>query len=216
MNKKFLYILGGLIIIIFGRGFFLFQEEKDEPLEITDISDFEDSGGSVEVVPILEDGTEIAFPDLDREVFFAENTPDDYRIKMEENIRSLQDELKKNNRYLDGWINLGLHYKEIGDYKGAEEAWLYAGFIGPAQSVSFGNLGVLYGYYIHDNEKAEKYLLKAIEISPKDLYLYQQAADFFREGLRDPVKERKILEDAIANAPTEADAEHFRVQLEEL
>ena len=42
------------------------------------------------------------------------------------------------------WINLGTVRKSAGDYKGAEEVWVYVSKLYPTSSVPFDNLGSLY------------------------------------------------------------------------
>lgn len=62
-----------------------------------------------------------------------------------------------------GWMDLGAIKSMFGDYKGAEEAWLYAGLITPNQSRSFFSLGDLYWNRLQEYEKAEWAYLSAIE-----------------------------------------------------
>ena len=61
---------------------------------------------------------------------------------------------------MENWLVLGVYRKMIGDYESAKEVWEYASAIRPQNSVSFNNLGELYAYYLKDNAKAEKIILK--------------------------------------------------------
>lgn len=54
-----------------------------------------------------------------------------------------------------GWYDLGSIKSVFGDYKGAEDAWLYATAISPNQARSLMNLGDLYWNKTKNYEKAE-------------------------------------------------------------
>ena len=75
-------------------------------------------------------------------------------------IQDLSSQLKKDSDNLENWLVLGVYRKMIGDYESAKEVWEYASAIRPQNSVSFNNLGELYAYYLKDNAKAEKIILK--------------------------------------------------------
>lgn len=88
--------------------------------------------------------------------------------------------LEKNPDTLDGWLRAGVIKKFFGDYAGARDIWEYAGLVRPKNSVSFFNLGGLYGYYLKDFSKAEKNYKKAIGNSPHDAFQYIALADFYK------------------------------------
>lgn len=113
----------------------------------------------------------------------------------------------------DSWIALGLYRKESDDYKGAEEAWKYASALSPADPQPYDNLGVLYGYYLHNNALAEQNILTAIEKAPLMTMYYLRAVEFYREVLKDTAKARSIVEQGLKLAPQNSDLLALRVEL---
>lgn len=81
---------------------------------------------------------------------------------------------------VDDWIAVGVIKKFFNDYEGARDAWEYAGVLYPGNALSFANLGNLYGFYLHDNTKAESNLKKAIANDPYQTAYYIGLADFYK------------------------------------
>lgn len=140
-------------------------------------------------------------PDLDRRVDIPSSIPSAQREEMTDKINDILALLKQDPDLFNEWLDLGLLRKSVEDYEGARQAWEYASVIRPKNSLSFSNLGVLYGYYLGKPILAEKNYLKAIENSPKLPYLYVQVADFYAEVLSDPEKARAILKRGISEIP---------------
>lgn len=63
-------------------------------------------------------------------------------------------------------LTMGATKKEVGDYKGAEQAWLWASKIQPNAYPPYSNLGYLYFHHFQDFEKAEQAYLKVIDTAP--------------------------------------------------
>lgn len=93
--------------------------------------------------------------------------------------------VKENPDYFNGWINVGVLKKVIGDYTGAADAWEYAGVIRPLNSLSFANLGELYWRYIHDFPKAETNLNISIKNKPDDVQTYVTLSDLYFYSLKE-------------------------------
>jgi tetratricopeptide (TPR) repeat protein len=110
-------------------------------------------------------------------------------------------DLKTDPYSFDKWLNLGSVRQMAEDYVGAEEVYLFANELSPNNSVAFHNLGYLYGYYLHDNVKAEMNYLKAIENKPQQLFLYYQTAEFYKNVIKDLSKARAIVEKGIKVNP---------------
>ena len=81
------------------------------------------------------------------------------------------------------WFNLGSVKSVFGDYKGAEDAWLYATEISPLQARSLMNLGDLYWNKLKNYKRAEWAYLTAIDrndASVDPVILYRDLASLYR------------------------------------
>lgn len=106
----------------------------------------------------------------------------------QEIYRSLQNygkTVKKNPDFFNGWIQLGLLKKIIGDFEGARDAWEYASLISPKNSISFANLGELYWRYLHIYPQSEINFKASIENNPKDPGTYVSLSDLYFYSLKE-------------------------------
>lgn len=71
--------------------------------------------------------------------------------------------LERDPDAFNSWYTAGLMKKFVCDYEGARDIWEHAGQLRPKNSISFGALGNLYGFFLNDKVKAEANYLKAIE-----------------------------------------------------
>ena len=131
--------------------------------------------------------------------------PDSYSVQaakiMIEKISGLIGALKKDSSSYADWNDLAMRFKMIGDYKTAEEIWVYLSKAAPRASDAFINLGDLYMYYFHNNAKAEPMFLKAVAIAPRSAESYRRIVDFYVVALNDKAKAIKLLNDSIAKYP---------------
>lgn len=81
--------------------------------------------------------------------------------------------------FFEGWIQIGLLKKTIGDFEGARDAWYYAGLIAPNNVVSFANLGELYWRYFPDFQKSEQNFRQAIKNDSKRPEIYISLAELY-------------------------------------
>ena len=144
-------------------------------------------------------------PDLDREIVFKDDFPEEARQKMIDKIEKASQELKDDPTSFGNWLYLGLDRKGIDDYEGAKQAWEYATLINSDNFVVRGNLGDLYAYYLKDNQKAEENYLKALELGPGQVYLYYKTAEFYQLFLKDEQKARDIVQTGLKLNPNSAD-----------
>lgn len=125
--------------------------------------------------------------------------------KAKEKIAGLRDELKKQSDLFLNWLELALYEKLIGDYKGAEQVWTYVTKQWPQSSTAYSNLANLYVYELPDLGLAEKYYLKAIQVTPKLVSNYYSAYEFYRFVKKDIAKAKEILNQGIAEIPDNAE-----------
>jgi len=110
-------------------------------------------------------------------------------------------EAKGNSSLINPWNSLGSIKKIIGDLEGAERAWLYANQINPKNSLSFGNLGELYGFNWHQFDKSEKMYLQAIANEPTDPNWYSQLSEVYKDWPEKKELTEKILLQGLAAIP---------------
>jgi cytochrome c-type biogenesis protein CcmH/NrfG len=137
-------------------------------------------------------------PDLNRAVQFSADFPAETRPLLLEKVNVLTTKLKETPIDFGSWIELGIRYKQAGDYGGAKIYWEYATRLQPENSLSYLNLGILYHYHLKDVVKAEQNLLTSLKHNPvypttygelHDLYRYSYkqdttaAVDILKEGL---------------------------------
>jgi len=148
-------------------------------------------------------------PDLNRFIV-AEGTKKEVIAKLKEIISGL----KQDNGAFSLWLDLGVYRQSVGDYEGAKDAWEYASLLRPQNSLSFGNLSYIYGYYLKNPELSEKNILKAIENDPKMEYLYFQAYEIYRDVFQDKEKAKAFVKKTIEEQPQFA--QNFQLILDEL
>jgi len=133
-----------------------------------------------------------------------QNLADWEKRKYQERFDKVVPILKENPDQLDGWLELGMIKKHLGDYQGAEAAWLKAGEYRPKNSVSFNNLADLYINFTKEYDKVEPVIRKAIENSmgeQKNAMFYRNFFYFYLDNLKDPKKAEEILLEGIKNNP---------------
>ncbi len=133
-----------------------------------------DRGYSIEVLPI-ESKKSAPIPDLNRRVNF-ETADKNSILKIEEISKKLK--IEKNNLSL--WIDLGSWRKAILDYEGARLAFEYVVSVNPNYIVPLVNLGDLYQFYLHDNERAEENFKQAIKNNPSFVDSYYRLSELYR------------------------------------
>ncbi len=116
--------------------------------------------------------------------------------------------IEKNPDYLNAWLQLGMIKKTIGDYRGAEKAWVKAGEIRPKNSTSFGNLADLYANFLQDYDKAIIAYQTAItnsEGEAKNASFYRNFYYFYLYNLGDKTKAEQTLLEGIENNPASSE-----------
>lgn len=199
-KTKIIFIVGLFVFIIAGAGFYIWQDylETESPNKAEEVKEIKEIPANLETEsPSDQNDNNLGIELLSK---LTRNFPKGADPKIVSEIKELSQTLKDNNDYYEGWLQLGILRKNIGDLEGAAEAWQYAAVIHPDNPTAYLNLGDLYGYYFHDNQKAEENLLKAIKIEPANIYAYQKTYEFYADT-NQPEKARQILEQGIAANP---------------
>ena len=118
--------------------------------------------------------------------------PEEVKLFTEEQKKQIFDKIseeaqavKINPIHFQGWINLGLLKKTIGDFEGTRDVWEYASLIEPLNSLSFSNLGELYWRYLHEYPKSEANLRTSIEHKPDDIQNYVSLAELYHYSYKE-------------------------------
>lgn len=88
----------------------------------------------------------------------------DLRTALEAKHRETVRLLDANKLDFNAWLNLAIWRKTGGDYRGAEEIWLYTAKQWPSSPVSWHNLADLYQNFLNDPAKAGAAFDKAAEL----------------------------------------------------
>lgn len=130
-----------------------------------------------------------------------EDLADWQKQKYLEDFASVKESLEQRPDQLEGWVYLGVIKKQVGDYQGAEAAWIKAGQLRPKNSTSFGNLADLYVNFTKEYDKAEPAYRTAIENSAgeaKNVSFYRNLYYFYYYNLEDMEKAEATLLEAVA------------------
>lgn len=202
-NKKNIIIFAAIFVAIIGFSAWLIYRDlkftnqesalinnkKPQPAESTTVVDSEEIRKQM--------------PNLDREIVIKDNTlSEESKDRATSEIKKITETLKADYDRREEWLNLGLWRKTIGDYEGAEQAWLFVTVIRPDDPVAFHNLGDLYAQYLPDFPKAEKNYLAAIEKDTShNPFYYVKLYEFYRYFSKKSDLAEKILFEALKTNP---------------
>lgn len=110
---------------------------------------------------------------------------EDQKTRLFASIQTHASVVKADPAYFNGWIQIGILKKIIGDFAGARDAWEYASVIEPGNSLSFANLGELYWRYLHDYPKSEQNLKTSIKHKPDDVQTYVTLAELYHYSYKE-------------------------------
>ena len=191
VNFKIISIIVGVIAVVLALAFYFYtnEEPSENKPNNTNVStttiniggiDVEVTGpnaGSIKIEPV---GDVPPAPSLNRKITYSEAFSSEAQKIMNQKFVDLRARLNKSSLDTDAWIELGLRYKQVGDYQGAKEAWEYVSILSPKNIVSFNNLGDLYHYHLQEYPLAEKNFLQAIKNDPKYTLSYINLHDLYR------------------------------------
>jgi tetratricopeptide (TPR) repeat protein len=132
------------------------------------------SDGTVVIVPAGATVTELEdeeptptgpqAPDFRKPIVYSASVSVEVRASAEAQRAQNVATLEKNSQDFNAWMNLAVVKKIAGDYRGAEEIWLYAIKAWPESSIAFGNLADLYQNFLKDPAKAKLYSDQAAKL----------------------------------------------------
>ena len=181
------------------------EQEKNQTVEPTASS------------PVSGNGEESRkkIPNLSGPIEIKVDLPEDIKEKTISEIQMLSNGLKKDSDSLEGWLQIGLLKKLIGDYEGAKSAWEFAAVIRPKSHIPFHNLGFLYWQYLKDFSSSEQNYLKAIENNSEDIGAYVDLSNVYYFDLKNNKKAEGILLKGLEKNPDNAELSATLAELKE-
>lgn len=135
-------------------------------------------------------------PSLDRVVVIKDTYTASQRSSIDSSIKITKATLRSDPGNFDAWIDLGNQVSTAGDSLYAVAIFEYVSLNVPSWAIPESNLGMVYGYYLHDNAKAELHFREALRREPTVTYYWLQTYQFFVDT--DQTQKAKIiLEQAI-------------------
>ncbi|OGZ09189.1 MAG: hypothetical protein A3D67_01630 [Candidatus Lloydbacteria bacterium RIFCSPHIGHO2_02_FULL_51_22] len=179
------------------------EKDTKSAQKIVENAMVEEKQGSGDSAPWDSNATAVSVPvpDLNRPLVFPGGYAAERAAQVTEQVVTIVAILKASDNRFNEWMDLAMLRKSIEDYDGAREIWEYVGAIRPGNSLSFANLGMLYGYYLNNPLKAEANLLHAIENEPRFFDFYTRMTDFYIEVTHDKNKSIDFLDRSIQKYP---------------
>lgn len=81
---------------------------------------------------------------------------------------------------VDAWMQAAYIKRFYNDYRGVSDIYEYVNRIAPTYTLAFYNLAVLYGYYVHEPQKAIGKFHEAIRLDPVNVSFYIGLAEFYK------------------------------------
>lgn len=215
-NQKILISVGLAIVVIFAGIYFRGgldggKSNVDTASSTINIGNLnlDSSGGA------LQDGVTVKIepirnlppaPKFPRKINYSASYSSEARTMMDKKVADLVSLLNKNSSNIEAWLDMGIVYKQTGDYEGARGAWEYVGLLSPNGIVSFNNLGDLYHYYLKDYQKSEKNFLRAIKNDSKYILSYINLHELYKFSYQtDTSKAVDVLKQGISANPGNID-----------
>ena len=154
---------------------------KDNSVIIASLSRDDNASSSTEVklTPLNSELEKKVITIIDRPFTPGISLSSEEKLDLEKKINDVYSSIKVNYDSLNDWIYLGQLRKAIGDYVGARDAWEFASLVRPKNSLSFHNLGDLYGFYLKDSSKSELNYLQSIRNDPMNVDAYLNLTDLY-------------------------------------
>ncbi len=139
--------IGVLIALVAGAALYSFTKSTP-PQDGT-------TGAIITEVPLSDEGSGIPAPNYAAPLKFNASVSAEVRSALQAQLDETIRQLNANSDNFALWLNLGILRKMAGDYRGAEEIWLYTSKNWPTGPTSFNNLGDLYQNFLNEPAKAQ-------------------------------------------------------------
>jgi len=178
----------------------------DGPMTVESTGDMTREEDTVPQVKIKDAGgmaeDDIPLPNLIRRVTPASGTPASVAENSLREVARLKTLLKEKPESIGDWQVLGIYLKAVGDYRGAEEVWVFVTRKWPSDVVAYNNLGELYKENLKDYPKAEVFYKTAVAKRVDYIQGYVSLSDLYRHFMKEKSAEApRILMQGLASNP---------------
>ena len=136
-------------------------------------------------------------PDLDHTVIFSADFPNERKVFLTGELTKSKAILRGDIGNWNAWIDLANQVSTAGDNQYTIEIFNFVAKNLPAWGLPYSNLGMIYGYHLHDNVQAEKSFKMALAREPGVSYYYIQLYQFYTD-IDQLEKAKDILRQAIS------------------
>ncbi len=140
-------------------------------------------------------------PDYTKPVAYSSDITPTIRAELNQELATVQGEIKANPLNMGAWTDLGTIHKQGGDYANAALYWEYVTSVYQGASAPFYSLGDLYQNFLHNYPKAEADYLAAIKTDPQNVNAYASLYTMYHYTLKDDVKAAAILTQGLQANP---------------
>ncbi|OHA65038.1 MAG: hypothetical protein A2672_00880 [Candidatus Wildermuthbacteria bacterium RIFCSPHIGHO2_01_FULL_49_22b] len=200
MNKNNLTIIVVLLVII--GGFWFWQSQPAGVVApsgvVSSSTPFTATTSASD--PKIELGTSSAprvtkgvVPNLGHQVVYKTGLTVEQKKAIVSSIEQARGVLASDKFNFDAWIDLANVTSGAGDDNYAIEILKFVSLNTPKWALPESNLGMIYGYHIHDNTTAESHFRIALEREPNVAYYWIQTAQFFID-IDNEAEARRVLQ----------------------
>ncbi len=209
MKKNFIiYIILALFVLLIG--FFVYKYKNLDVFSLPNASISPVASLTSTVSPSFSSpvsgSTQLnAEPPLEWDKFLIKDKTlsEDYVLRIKKDFDGRVVVLQKNKTLFNDWVALGNDKKQVGDYYGARDIYIFAGQIRPLNSLSFGNLGDLYMNFLKDYPSAEIAFKRAVvNVGNENSSYIRNLIDLYNFWGKKDLEKQTILE-AISKFPKE-------------
>jgi tetratricopeptide (TPR) repeat protein len=183
MKKEYIIALCVTVFAVLVGGYFVFN--KKDPAapsggsaSTTAVTTITGGGYAIEQLPV--DDIRKLMPSLTRTVAYGAGVTPEVKAIVEKSVAELALRLQKDPTQASDWLNLGVMYHAVNDYRGAEEVWIFLTKVIPTDTTAYDNLGKLYHFDLKDFPKAEQYFKRSIAIASTSTTPYIELFTLYR------------------------------------